>query len=80
MAADVPAAVPGLLEVLDQLDEEVAACGGRLYLAKDSRQSSAMFEANYKKSRHWNQFLDDKINLSFSSDLALRLNIKRIRN
>ena len=47
LAADVPAAVPGLLEVLDQLDEEVAAAGGRLYLAKDSRQSATMFANSY---------------------------------
>jgi decaprenylphospho-beta-D-ribofuranose 2-oxidase len=33
LAADVPAAVPGLLEVLDQLDEEVAAAGGVLLLS-----------------------------------------------
>jgi decaprenylphospho-beta-D-ribofuranose 2-oxidase len=49
LAADVPAAVPGLLEVLDKLDEEVAANGGRLYLAKDSRQSSKMFRQSYPR-------------------------------
>ena len=42
LAVDVPAAVPGLLKVLDELDEEVAAARGRLYLAKDSRQSALM--------------------------------------
>jgi len=47
LAADVPAAVPGLLEVLDQLDEEVSAVGGRLYLAKDSRQSIEIFQRSY---------------------------------
>jgi decaprenylphospho-beta-D-ribofuranose 2-oxidase len=57
LAADVPAAVPGLLEVLDQLDEEVAGAGGRLYLAKDSRQSSEMFQATYPKIASWRQCL-----------------------
>lgn len=47
LAADVSAAVPGLLEVVDQLDEEVAAAGGRLYLAKDSRQSESIFRLSY---------------------------------
>ena len=48
LAVDVPAAVPGLLEILDQLDKEVALVGGRLYLAKDSRQSALMFAKSYK--------------------------------
>lgn len=53
LAADVPAAVPGLLEALDQLDEEVAAAGGRLYLAKDSRQSAAMLKQSYSRFEEW---------------------------
>jgi decaprenylphospho-beta-D-ribofuranose 2-oxidase len=53
LAADVPAAVPGLLEMLDQLDEEVAEAGGRLYLAKDSRQSSKTFMKSYPKLEDW---------------------------
>jgi decaprenylphospho-beta-D-ribofuranose 2-oxidase len=53
LAADVPAAVAGLLEVLDQLDEEVAAAGGRLYLAKDSRQTENMFKHSYPRFNEW---------------------------
>jgi decaprenylphospho-beta-D-ribofuranose 2-oxidase len=37
LAADVPAAAPGVRSALDELDELVAGCGGRVYLTKDSR-------------------------------------------
>ena len=76
LAADVPAAVPGLLQVLDQLDQEVAAAGGRLYLAKDSRQSAAMFARSYPGLARWReqrQRLDPRG--VFNSDLARRLEI-----
>ncbi len=53
LAADVPAAIDGLLSALDGLDEEVAAAGGRLYLAKDSRQSAAMFKRTYPRLDSW---------------------------
>ena len=53
LAADVSAAVPGLHEVLDQLDQEVAAAGGRLYMAKDSRQSAAMVRRSYPRLQEW---------------------------
>jgi decaprenylphospho-beta-D-ribofuranose 2-oxidase len=73
LAADLPAAVPGLLEVLDQLDQEVAAVGGRLYLAKDSRQSASMLQRSYPRLQEWQQsqrMLDPRG--VFSSDLAIR--------
>jgi decaprenylphospho-beta-D-ribofuranose 2-oxidase len=74
LAADVPAAVPGLSQVLEQLDQEVAAAGGRLYFAKDSRQSAAMFCKSYPRLNEWlktRRLMDP--NLLFSSDLAKRI-------
>jgi len=53
LAVDVPAAVPGLLVVLDQLDEEVCAAGGRLYLAKDSRMHPRVFSMMYPGGQDW---------------------------
>ena len=73
LAADVPAAVPGLLEILDQLDDEVAEAGGRLYLAKDSRQSSAMFKRSYTRFVEWQKFhVNSNANKTYSSDTAGR--------
>ena len=76
LAADVPAAVPGLLEALDALDEQVAAAGGRLYLAKDSRQSAGMLQRSYPRLDEWRQERDrlDPRHV-FRSDLARRLAI-----
>lgn len=74
LAADVSAAIPGLLEVLDQLDEEVAAAGGRLYLAKDSRQSSKTFLRCYGLSfepRH--EKGNSRTSDYWTSDLRIRL-------
>jgi len=74
LAADVSAAVPGLLEVLDQLDEEVLAAGGRLYMAKDSRQSAKMFQASYSKLQEWLSTSNAASAHSlFSSDISIRV-------
>ncbi len=74
LAADVSASVSGLFELLDQLDEEVASVGGRLYLAKDSRQSARAFQMTYQAQSRYNNRV--KIKLSdqkFYSDLFTRL-------
>ena len=76
LAADVPAGIPGLAAVLDELDELVANAGGRLYLAKDSRQSPEMFVRTYPLLTQWqrtrNQMDPKGI---FKSDLARRLSL-----
>ena len=76
LAADVPAGVPGLGRVLDALDELVAAAGGRLYLAKDSRQTPEMVARTYPRLAEWQQTRDamDPKGV-FTSDLARRLSL-----
>jgi FAD/FMN-containing dehydrogenase len=46
LAVDFPA-TPSVLKLLDELDAVVRAYNGRLYLAKDSRQSRETFEGGY---------------------------------
>lgn len=53
LALDFP--VKGdILNFLDEIDRLVVAAGGRLYLAKDARQSRAIFEAGYPALSRFN--------------------------
>ncbi|BFO14702.1 FAD-binding oxidoreductase [Streptomyces sp. KM77-8] len=77
LALDIPASLPGLAGFLDELDEEVAGAGGRVYLAKDSRLRPELLTAMYPR-------LDDFRALRaridprgvFVSDLARRLHLQ----
>ncbi|MFE9704936.1 FAD-binding protein [Streptomyces sp. NPDC005930] len=74
LALDIPAGLPSLGAFLDELDQEVADAGGRVYLAKDSRLRPELLAAMYPR-------LDDFRALRaeldprgvFVSDLARRL-------
>ncbi len=76
LTADVPATVPGLGDVLDELDAAVLAEGGRLYLAKDSRMSPEMMAASYPRLAEWRRVRDrmDPQGV-FASDLSRRLGL-----
>jgi decaprenylphospho-beta-D-ribofuranose 2-oxidase len=47
LAADLPADAPGLAAALDELDELVAGCGGRVYLSKDVRLRPEVLRVMY---------------------------------
>jgi decaprenylphospho-beta-D-ribofuranose 2-oxidase len=76
LAADLPAGISDLGRTLDELDERVSAVGGRLYLAKDSRQSPANFARTYPRLDEWRGIRDTMDpNHVFASDLSRRLGI-----
>lgn len=76
LAADLPAGNDRLALVLDELDELVASEGGRLYLAKDSRQSPSMLARTYPRLSEW-QSTKDRMDPRgvFTSDLGRRLSL-----
>jgi decaprenylphospho-beta-D-ribofuranose 2-oxidase len=74
LALDVPAALEGLPRLLDDLDEVVAAAGGRVYLSKDSRLRPDLLAAMYPRLDDWRgtrSAMDPRG--VFVSDLARRL-------
>ena len=58
LALDVPGWVPGLAEALDQLDQDVADCGGRVYFAKDARVRPDLVPAMYPRLDEWRTVRD----------------------
>ena len=76
LAADVPAGNEALAPILDELDELVAEAGGRLYFAKDSRQSPSMVARTYPRLAEWHSVRDQMDPRGvFTSDLGRRLSL-----
>jgi decaprenylphospho-beta-D-ribofuranose 2-oxidase len=74
LALDLPVAPAGLAAFLDGLDEEVAAAGGRVGLARDSRLRPDLLTAMYPRTADFRALrarLDPRG--VFTSDLARRL-------
>ncbi|WP_406421581.1 FAD-binding oxidoreductase [Streptomyces sp. NBC_00873] len=76
LALDLPATLPDLARFLDELDEEVATAGGRVYLAKDSRLRPETLAAMYPRLPEF-RALRAEIDPdgAFRSDLSRRLGL-----
>ncbi|HTR73040.1 MAG TPA: SDR family NAD(P)-dependent oxidoreductase, partial [Solirubrobacteraceae bacterium] len=55
LAIDLPAMAGGLEVALDELDRLVAGCGGRVYLAKDSRLRPELLAAMYPELKRFEE-------------------------
>ncbi|MEV0553317.1 FAD-binding oxidoreductase [Streptomyces sp. NPDC050597] len=76
LALDIPANLPGLDGFLDELDEEVTAAAGRVYLAKDSRLRPELLSAMYPRLGDFRALREELDPRSvFTSDLSRRLGL-----
>jgi decaprenylphospho-beta-D-ribofuranose 2-oxidase len=76
LAIDLPAGNPRLGALLDDLDRQVAAAGGRVYLAKDARLTRPAFDRMYGDLAGW-RAVRARLDPAgvFQSDLGRRLGL-----
>ncbi len=65
LALDFPNRGAKLARLFAQLDELVAAAGGRLYPAKDARMPGSLFRSGYPRWREFVPFIDPRHSSSF---------------
>ena len=76
LAIDIPNSVPNLFETLNHLDYQISNCRGKIYLAKDSRQTPKMFKKTYTLFRDWIKIKKDlDPDCKFVSDISNRLEL-----
>jgi decaprenylphospho-beta-D-ribofuranose 2-oxidase len=80
LAIDLPASASGLAAALDELDEVVAGCGGRVYLSKDARLRRDVLAAMYPQLDRF-YALQSRVDPGgvLRSDLSLRLGLSQAR-
>jgi decaprenylphospho-beta-D-ribofuranose 2-oxidase len=76
LAVDIPTRVPGLDQLLDELDARMLTARGRIYLAKDSRVSASVLPQMYPRLDDF-RAVRDRIDPQrrFASDLSERLGL-----
>lgn len=76
LAIDFPV-TPGLKAFTKQLDKEVLAAGGRIYLGKDAMLDKEMFQQMYPQYQRWLEIKQKyDPNNRFSSDISRRLGLE----
>lgn len=76
LSVDIPSSFEGLAPMLDRFDDDVAAAGGRIYLAKDGRMRAELLPTMYPRLDEWREIqraVDPQGVIR--SDLASRLNL-----
>jgi len=76
LAVDIPTDVEGLQRILLDLDDELLSCGGKIYLAKDSRMRQETFEIMYPNAGNFRSLRHShRLDKCVASDLSIRLDL-----